>query len=147
MIDWAERTASAKETNRLAARLAGEVEAGTTILLYGELGAGKTEFVRGFVAALDPRVRVSSPTFTLANTYPTEPPVYHLDLYRTSSLADLADLGLDEYLGSDGIVLIEWAEKCETLKLNNFVSVRIKILSDSKREFKIKAAGNADTIG
>ncbi len=141
MIEWEEKTGSLEDTSRVAARLAAAVAPGTAILLYGELGAGKTEFVRGFVAALDPGVKVSSPTFTLVNTYPTNPPIYHLDLYRTNSHDDLVDLGLDEYLAGDGIVLIEWAEKCDIAEIGAHVSVRIAIVSGRERQISIRSAG------
>jgi tRNA threonylcarbamoyladenosine biosynthesis protein TsaE len=144
MIDWLERTASIAQTHELAARLAEQLENGSVVLLYGELGAGKTEFVRGFVAAFDAATRVSSPTFTLVNSYPTKPPIHHLDLYRISSAGDLADLGLDEYINGDGIALIEWAEKCEAISFGNSIGVTIRIVSTTEREFRIKAFTNAD---
>jgi tRNA threonylcarbamoyladenosine biosynthesis protein TsaE len=104
------RTNSIDETRRAGADAAARASAGETYGLSGELGAGKTEFVRGFVAALDSSAGVRSPTFTLVNIYETPRfPVYHFDFYRLKSAAELVEIGFYEYTGGDGVCLIEWA--------------------------------------
>ena len=105
------RTTSCVETEALAAELALGLHAPLVVLLEGELGAGKTTFVRGFVGALPggESVTVQSPTFALARTYPTSPPVHHLDLYRLAGRDSLEELGLLELLLDErAICLVEW---------------------------------------
>ena len=104
-------THSVEETRALGARRAVSALSGSIFSLNGDLGCGKTEFVRGFVKALAPLVRVSSPSFPLLNIYETEKfPVYHFDWYRLADAAELREIGFDEYVQSDGILLIEWAD-------------------------------------
>ena len=101
---------SEEATTNLGVSLAGSLEAGAVVLLEGELGAGKTAFVRGLALGLGaPEDEVSSPTFTLVQEYRGRMPFLHADLYRLSG-AEADDLGLDE-LGSNGVVAIEWAAK------------------------------------
>ncbi len=105
-------TTSEKETRDVARVLAGRLEAGAVILLYGDLGAGKTAFVRGLASGLGIAVdEVSSPTFTLVQEYRGgRLPLFHADLYRLAS-ADVDDLGLDELGAEEGVVAVEWAER------------------------------------
>jgi tRNA threonylcarbamoyladenosine biosynthesis protein TsaE len=104
-------TASAAETEALAARLAGELEAGDVVLLSGDLGAGKTTFVRGAAAALGTAGPVTSPTFTIGQRYEGRVPVSHLDLYRLGDgLADEEPGLLDDYLTPDAVAFVEWPE-------------------------------------
>jgi tRNA threonylcarbamoyladenosine biosynthesis protein TsaE len=106
-------TRSEEETGEAGARLAAALAPGTTVLLFGDLGAGKTAFVRGMAAGLhlDPD-EVSSPTFTLVQEYKGRTPLYHVDLYRLEG-AEVDDLGLDELTAGGGIAAVEWAEKLE----------------------------------
>lgn len=98
-------------TRALGAALARQLVAGDVVLLYGELGAGKTTLVRGLLEALGEKGHVRSPTFNLIQTFETTPPVMHSDLYRVSTIAGI---GIEDYLESH-ICLIEWAEKAEGL--------------------------------
>lgn len=109
---------SPAETESIGARLAASLRGGDIVLLDGELGAGKTTFVRGACRALGVRVPVTSPTFTIGQRYPVEGAgaervvdvfVAHLDLYRLSSLADEDPELLDDYLGPGSIAFVEWA--------------------------------------
>lgn len=104
---------SKEETQGFAAKLALEIEPPAVIALSGDLGAGKTTFVRAFVRALrfGDKVRVKSPSFALHHEYATSPICHHLDLYRLSDTRHFEDLGLRELIDNpDGIVLIEWPE-------------------------------------
>ncbi len=107
-------TNSEAETAQVAEALAARLRAGDVVLLFGDLGAGKTAFVRGLAAGLgaDPD-DVSSPTFTLIQEYRTgRLPLYHVDLYRLNG-REAGDLGLEELTSGQGVVAIEWAEKVE----------------------------------
>ena len=102
---------SVEETRRAGARLAASAKAGDIYALIGELGTGKTEFVRGFVASLCAGCAVRSPTFTLVNIYDTPAyPVYHFDFYRLKKAEELIEIGFHEYVQGDGVCFIEWAD-------------------------------------
>ena len=105
-------THSEAETAAIARRLAATLSAGDIVLLYGDLGAGKTVFVRGLAEGLAiPREEVSSPTFTLIQEYRGgRLSLFHVDLYRLDDPREIEDLGLDE-MGAGGVLAIEWAEK------------------------------------
>ena len=91
--------------------LAGSLSAGDVLGLVGELGAGKTEFVRGLVEKLNVSARVRSPSFALLNTYDTDRfPVYHFDFFRLTDSSELSEIGFDEYVRSQGVCLVEWAD-------------------------------------
>ena len=98
-------------TETLGAALAAWVEPGTRIFLQGELGAGKTTLARGFLRQLGHAGRVKSPSFALLETYELDQlPVFHFDLYRMKSPAELESIGFRDYFGRDGICLVEWPE-------------------------------------
>jgi tRNA threonylcarbamoyladenosine biosynthesis protein TsaE len=102
-------TRSVEETRELGARFAKASQPGCLYVLEGDLGAGKTEFVRGFVGALDPDAAVRSPSFSLCNIYKTGSfPVCHFDFYRLSDATELGEIGFDEYAAGDGVCLVEW---------------------------------------
>jgi tRNA threonylcarbamoyladenosine biosynthesis protein TsaE len=105
-------TSSEEETERVGESLARSLRSGAVLLLYGELGAGKTALVRGLARGLGaPTENVSSPTFTLIQEYAgTAVTLYHVDLYRLTP-REVDELGLEELVSGDGIVAIEWAER------------------------------------
>ncbi len=108
------QTHSAAETRALAARLGALTQSGDTLCLIGDLGAGKTTFTQGLALGLGlpPEEPVNSPTFTLVSEHPGgRVPLYHFDVYRLPDSSGLYDLAFDEYLSSDGVVVIEWADK------------------------------------
>jgi tRNA threonylcarbamoyladenosine biosynthesis protein TsaE len=126
---------SEQATTQLGAHLAGSLEPGDVVLLEGELGAGKTAFVRGLAIGLGaPEDDVSSPTFTLIQEYRGRLPFLHADLYRISG-AEADELGLDE-LGRDGVVAIEWAAKL-VRKPAAAVEVLIEDLGGDRRRITI----------
>lgn len=101
---------STQETRSAGATVAAAAQSGSVYALDGDLGCGKTEFVRGFVNHFDSSIIVRSPSFSIVNIYPTlEFQVYHFDFYRLEDASDLFEIGFDEYINSDGICLIEWA--------------------------------------
>jgi len=105
-------SSSPADTHACAAQLAKESAAGAVYALVGTLGSGKTEFVRGFVRALSPDAAVTSPSFTLVNTYPADPfVIHHFDFYRLNSADELLEIGYYEYVSDESaVVLIEWAD-------------------------------------
>jgi tRNA threonylcarbamoyladenosine biosynthesis protein TsaE len=131
-------TASEAETEQAGERLADDLAAGAVVLLYGDLGAGKTAFVRGlargFGASPDD---VSSPTFTIIQEYAgTTFTLYHVDLYRLEP-AEVDDLGLDDLIDAGGIVAIEWAERWNG-RPADVVEVTIEHLGGDARRITIK---------
>ncbi len=132
-------TRSPEETEALAAELAGQLRGGECIALHGEMGAGKTCFVRGLVAGLDadPRM-VSSPTFVLINVYRTPRlTVFHLDAYRTSGPADFEAIGFAELLEEGGVVILEWPQRIASLLPPQRIDVRIESEGESERRIRI----------
>ena len=103
---------SPDQTRFIAAGLARSLIAGSVIKLVGDLGAGKTEFVKGLATGLDYNKLVTSPTFTLVQEYRGgRLPLFHMDLYRLNKESELDDIGFEDYLGAGGICAIEWADK------------------------------------
>jgi len=104
---------SAEETTALGRQLGRGLRAGSVVLLRGSLGTGKTTLARGLATGLgvdDPTV-VASPSFTLVNTYRGRLPIHHVDLYRVEGGSELDSIGIDEFLGCDGVTIVEWAER------------------------------------
>lgn len=103
---------SAEETAAAGRERSRFVRAGEVLALAGDLGAGKTQFVKGLVAGLDSDAAVTSPTFTLVHEYiDGRLPVYHFDFYRLENRAAAVALGLDEYFFHDGVSVVEWADR------------------------------------
>ena len=135
------RTASEEETIALGERLARTLPRGATVLLIGNLGAGKTTLAKGIVQGLGaaPADEVSSPTFTLIHEYGSPPAVYHVDLYRLDSAQDAATLGLDELFDSPALVLVEWGERFPELVPPEHIEIRLHALADDDREIELTA--------
>ena len=107
---------SAEETIALGQAIAATLRRGDVLALCGELGAGKTQFVKGLTSGLGADAAVTSPTFTLIHEYSSgRLPVYHFDFYRLGDEDEALKIGLDEYLDGDGVCLIEWADKFPAL--------------------------------
>lgn len=132
-------TRSADETERVGERLGRRLVPGDVVALSGELGAGKTCFIRGLARGLGVTQGVSSPTFVIVNQYTGRMPVFHIDAYRTESLTELLDIGFDEYVSGDSVTVIEWADKLESLLPPGAIRVRISGLGDEPRTICIGA--------
>ena len=104
-------SASPAETRALARRLSRCLVGGDVLLLQGNLGAGKTEFVKGLAEGLQVTDLVTSPTFTLLNVYHGAMPLYHFDLYRLEDTEELDNIGFTEFLGGDGVAVVEWPDR------------------------------------
>lgn len=129
---------SPAETQAAGARLAERLSPGAVVACTGELGAGKTCFLQGLARGLGVTTDVTSPTFVLVNQYRGRLPVYHLDAYRTGSLTELVDLGLDEMLHGAGVTVIEWADKLLPLLPARTIHVRLEGLGDEPRRITIE---------
>ena len=136
---------SPEETLQLGKSLGTSLVAGDIVLLFGDLGAGKTRFTQGicYGLELDKDFYIRSPTFTLINEYPGRLPIYHIDLYRIDNQEEIYALGLEEILYNRGVTIVEWAEKLRSarkpdkliLNIQDRIEINIKIISDSQREF------------
>lgn len=108
------RTQSEEETIALGVDFAKRLSPGSIVALFGELGTGKTRFIKGICRGLGVHEHVASPTFTIVNEYNgTGIKVYHFDFYRMKSVLELQEIGFDEYLEDDGVCLIEWADRVQ----------------------------------
>ncbi len=137
------RTRSADETAALAAALAQLARSGDLVLLAGDLGAGKTVFVKGFAAELGVEEPVTSPTFTLAHHYRGRIPVNHLDAYRIDRIEEVADLALPELLDSDAITLVEWGDSVMAAVPADFLELRFQFGDgDDDRTIEARTVGN-----
>lgn len=121
-----------EETARLGSILAELLQPGDFVALVGDLGSGKTHFVKGIAAGLgaDPTVPVTSPTFTILNEYPGRLVLHHFDLYRLSGLLDVIDLGFEEIFHGDGVSAVEWSERLE----EGLPAERLDVLLERKGE-------------
>ena len=131
-------TKTEEETEALGAKLAAALPQGAVVALYGELGAGKTAFVRGMARGLGLSARVSSPTFTIVNEYPGARELIHFDMYRLGGADELFDIGWEDYLARGAVCAVEWGEKVEDAFFGDEVRVRIEKLSDSERKITVE---------
>lgn len=123
-------------TEALGEKLGRAATRGMVVFLSGDLGAGKTQFVRGVARGLGCAGRVHSPTFTLVNEYGGgRLKLFHLDLYRLETPEQILSAGIEDYLSPDGVSVIEWAERLLSFKLqvSSFKKVKIEILSETDR--------------
>jgi len=135
-------TKNADETVALGKQLAAFLKPGDILCLYGDLGSGKTTFVRGLAEGLGAdSAKVNSPTFVLMNVYEGKLPVYHFDFYRLENISEIAGIGYDEFLYGQGVSVIEWSERFGKLKPESFLSVRLTHQGLSKRGLEFAAVG------
>lgn len=134
---------SAEETRIIGSRLGTLLKSENVVCLYGDLGAGKTTFVKGIAEALGISERdIASASFTIVAEYPGEVPFYHIDLYRLDSSAELEETGIWEYIYSEGISVIEWAERLGDVP-DDFIKVKFAIIDDKTRDITIEGIGEA----
>jgi len=125
---------SAEETEAFGRRFADEVKAGEILALTGDLGTGKTQFVKGFAAGLGATTAATSPTFTLIHEYSGgRLPIYHFDFFRIEDRQSAERLGLDDYFFGDGISVIEWADRFPDLIPENARWITFAIKSETAR--------------
>lgn len=143
--------ANAKETQRFAAILAPLLQNGDSLLLAGEMGAGKTYFAAQLIPAImKEAVDVTSPTFTLQHLYevtknPAISKIVHMDLYRVESEEALLSLGIEEYLNQD-ICIIEWPDRLGQLAPNRYIYLQFNIIDADTREIILHPSGNMQHV-
>jgi tRNA threonylcarbamoyladenosine biosynthesis protein TsaE len=142
------RTRSTEETRQVAKEFAGTLQRGDIVALVGDLGAGKTQFVKGVCEALLVSSPVASPTFVLLHRYLGKDPfgmeliIYHLDLYRIASTSEILDLGYEELFYGKGICLVEWADRLGDLLPDPRIDVRIMLgATEEERDIVITRSG------
>ena len=136
-------THSPAETRALGHRLAQLLLPGDVLLLWGDLGAGKSELTRGLADGLGISGPVSSPSFTILNVYEDGCiPLYHFDWYRLQSSEELYEMGMDEYLGGDGIAVVEWPGQCPDAIPEDCLSITITPVDVTTREIAFSPRGS-----
>lgn len=140
-------TTSAKETRALGARLANSLRPGDVLLLFGDMGAGKSELTRGIASGLGIGGPVSSPSFTILQVYEDgRIPLYHFDWYRMESVEELYELGMEEYLGGDGVAVVEWPTRCPEAIPESYLEITLTPLDEGTREIAWRSVGAFRTI-
>lgn len=132
-----------EETKKFGIKLGSILEGGDILCLNGDLGAGKTTLTKSIGIGLGVEDYITSPTFALINEYTGRNPVYHFDVYRLENVEDLYDLGFDEYFYSNGVSIIEWADKIEKLLPKERIVINIGKSKDiDERLINITGYGN-----
>jgi tRNA threonylcarbamoyladenosine biosynthesis protein TsaE len=134
-------TESVEETMALGARVATMVGPGTVLALYGDLGSGKTHFVKGIAEGLGiAPAEVRSPTFTILSVYDEgERPLYHVDAYRVQNPDEFVELGFEDYVHAEGITCIEWADRVSDLLPPDTIHLRFHHVAPSERRITLGA--------
>jgi tRNA threonylcarbamoyladenosine biosynthesis protein TsaE len=133
---------SPAETEAFAEQLGRTARSGWVIGLSGDLGAGKTQFVKGFARGLGVTDLVHSPTFALLNMYLTgRQPLFHLDLYRLETHEHIIAAGLEEYFVPQGVSIIEWVERWQGGEPGSYLPIRIEVIDESQRRIVYDHAG------
>ena len=130
-------THSERETEDAGAAFGAKIPDGTVVAMYGELGAGKTAFVRGMARGMGIDCRVNSPTFTIVNEYLGQRTLLHFDMYRLSSADELWDIGWDDYLERGAVCAVEWSENVEDAFTGGEVTVRFEKTGENERHITI----------
>jgi tRNA threonylcarbamoyladenosine biosynthesis protein TsaE len=132
------RTASPEQTEAVGRSLAKTLKPGSILAMYGDLGAGKTTFVRGLAAGLGLTARVTSPTFTIVNEYEGATALLHFDMYRLKSSDELFDIGWEDYLASGAIIAVEWSENVPGAFDGTELKLRFEKLDEDTRLITIE---------
>jgi tRNA threonylcarbamoyladenosine biosynthesis protein TsaE len=131
------------ETIRIGKSIGSQLLPGDVVALVGELGAGKTQFIKGLAAGAGIRnaAYISSPSFTLINEYPGKMTFYHVDLFRLGEEKEAEELGLEDYFQGKGITAIEWADKIPSLLPKELLLIRIAYAGRNRRSLEIIGKG------
>ena len=132
---------SEEQTEAFGEKFAKNLADGSVVAMYGDLGAGKTAFVRGMARGMGLSCRVSSPTFTIVNEYCGDRELIHFDMYRLSGSDELFDIGWEDYLARGAVCAVEWSEKIDDAFYGDETVVRIEKLGDYERKITIEEGG------
>ena len=137
------QTKSPSETIRVGKNIGTRLLPGDVVALVGELGAGKTQFIKGLAAGvgMGNPTYISSPSFTLINEYPGKIPFYHVDLFRLEREKEAEELGLEDYFQGGGITAIEWADKIPSLLPKEMLFIHIAYTGKNTRSLEIIGKG------
>ena len=137
---------SPAETEAVARQIAEDLVAGSVLALQGELGSGKTVFTQGLFAALDSDAAVTSPTFTIVHEYQDgRLPVYHFDFFRLENPVSVVSLGVEDYFFSDGVSVIEWADRFPELIPEQASWISFEIESECQRIIRLSHHGHENS--
>lgn len=140
MEPWVVQTKSKNETQQLGSFFALTAVRGDVITLEGPLGSGKTTFSQGFAKGLGIQQTVNSPTFVIFKTYSHgRIPLYHMDVYRLEGNSQ--DLGLEEYIGGDGVALIEWPQFVKPLMPHDYIEINFQWINENERHISLLPHG------
>lgn len=134
-------TSTPEETRVLGRRLSAILASGDVVCLYGDLGTGKTCLVQGICQGQGCQDPAVSPSFTLVNEYPGRLSVYHLDCYRLKGVEELEQIGFEDYLGREGVVLIEWADRISERLPDERLDIEIERVSEVERKITLHMVG------
>lgn len=134
---------SPEETEEIGRRFAARLKAGDVVALTGEIGAGKTTFVRGLAEGMGvPAGSVASPSFVLVREYRGRLPLYHADLFRLEGLPDAATVGVEDCYGQGGVTVIEWADRIPGVLPDEYLEIRFEVLDPETRRLTWILHGN-----
>ena len=128
---------SPENTELIGVSFSKQINSGDIIAINGDLGAGKTTFIKGVLQGLGYKGNVSSPTYTLVNEYDAKYKIIHIDCYREKLINRWLDIGIVDYLNGDNVVFIEWAKYIKSILPKDVITINIEHLSESKRKIKI----------
>jgi tRNA threonylcarbamoyladenosine biosynthesis protein TsaE len=135
-------TVTPEQTWRVGELLGRALGPGDIVCLYGDLGAGKTNFSYGIALGLEVDASyITSPTFSFVNEYKGRTPLYHIDLYRINDPEELENIGFEHYIGGDGVTVIEWADRADDVLPAERLSVYLTHVDDKSREIGFLAEG------
>lgn len=136
-------TQSVTETLQLGKRMGRLLRSGEVVALTGELGSGKTHFIKGLAAGIgvERPDYITSPSFTLIHEYIGRIPFYHIDLFRLAAEEEAEELGLEDYLGRKGVTAVEWADRIPTLLPKELLWINLRYLGPSIRSIQIVGEG------
>ena len=134
---------SVAQTQKIGAALSTQLEPNDVLILLGDMGAGKSEFTRGLARGLGVTGYVTSPTFTIMQLHDSgRLPLYHFDWYRLNGVDELYEMGMDEYLGGDGVAVVEWPSQCPEAIPETHLAVHLTPVGDSEREITFEPMGD-----
>ncbi|MEK6645343.1 MAG: tRNA (adenosine(37)-N6)-threonylcarbamoyltransferase complex ATPase subunit type 1 TsaE [Candidatus Firestonebacteria bacterium] len=136
---------SPSETFKIGYKIGKSLNKPQVLALIGELGAGKTCIIKGIAKGFGVKEIITSPTFIIMKVYNGRLPLYHFDLYRIKNINELFNIGYEEYFYSDGICVVEWADKAENLLPDNTIIIKLKYINSNTREIIIAKVDKSAT--